>query len=60
MFKTWDAPANDIRYVNTRGQPIYVSPRVLEHGQGLELLSQSNTLPVVRRPQATVQITSST
>lgn len=60
LFQTYDAPANDLRYVNTRGQPIYVSPKMMDHGQGLELLSQSNALPMVRRPGALVQLTSST
>jgi hypothetical protein len=60
IFQTYDGPAHDIRYVNTRGQPIYISPKVLDHGQGIELLSQSNPLPIVRRPAAVVQITSST
>jgi hypothetical protein len=59
MFKTYDAPANDLRFANTRGLPIYVSPRFLDHGEGIELKSESNPLPICRRPGALVQIISS-
>jgi len=59
MFRTYNAPAHDIRFVNTPGLAVYVSPEILEHGQGIELRSESNPLPVVRRPEALVQITSS-
>ena len=59
MFRTYDAPANDIRFVNTVGQEIYVSPEILDHGQGVELKSESNALAVCRRPEALVQLISS-
>jgi hypothetical protein len=55
-FKTYDAPANDLRFVNTPGQEIYVSPKILDHGQGVELKSESNPLAVCRRPEALVQL----
>lgn len=58
-FRTFDAPANDIRFVNTPGQEIYVSPHVLDHGAGVELKSESNALAVCRRPESLVQLTSS-
>ncbi len=58
-FRTYDAPANDIRFVNTVGQEIYVSPEILDHGQGVELKSESNALAVCRRPEALVQLISS-
>jgi hypothetical protein len=59
MFKTYDAPANDLRFVNSPGLPVYVSPEFLKHGKGLELQSESNPLPICRRPAAVVQLISS-
>jgi hypothetical protein len=58
MFRTYDAPANDIRFVNTMGQEIYISPEILEHGQGVEFKSESNPLAVCRRPEALAQLSS--
>lgn len=55
-FRTFDAPAHDLRFVNTMGQEIYVSPKILDHGQGVELKSESNPLAVCRRPEALVQL----
>jgi hypothetical protein len=55
-FKTHFAPANDIRFVNTPGQEIYISPEILEHGQGVELLTQSNPLAICRRPEVLVEV----
>jgi hypothetical protein len=36
-----------------------VSPKILDHGKGIELLSKSNPLAECRRPEATVQIRTS-
>jgi hypothetical protein len=55
-FKTWFAPANDIRFVNTVGEEIYISPEVLKHGEGIELKSESNPLAVPKRPEVLVEI----
>lgn len=55
-FKTWNAPAFDIRYVNTPGEEIYVSPKVLDHGAGVELRSQSNPLAINKRPEVVVKL----
>lgn len=57
MFRTYDAPAHDLRFVNTIGNEIYVSPRYLDHGEGLELKSELNCLAICRRPAALVQLT---
>ncbi|MFL9828734.1 major capsid protein, partial [Rhodoplanes sp. SY1] len=54
MFETWDAPANDVRAVNQPGQEIWISPSILEHGEGVELKSQSNPLAICKRPEALV------
>lgn len=59
MFNTYFAPADDIRFVNTPGEQIYISPEVLKHGAGIELKSQSNPLAVCNRLEATVEIISS-
>lgn len=55
-FRTYDAPANDVRYVNTPGQEVYISPEVLKHGEGVELKSQSNPLAICRRPEILVEV----
>lgn len=59
MFETWDAPANDIRAVNQPGQEIWISPEMLDHGEGVELKSQSNCLAIVKRPEALVEVITS-
>jgi hypothetical protein len=59
MFRTYNAPAHDLRFVNTKGNEIYVSPHIKDHGEGIELKSESNPLPICRRPEALVQIISS-
>ncbi|WP_127142846.1 major capsid protein [Pelagibacterium montanilacus] len=55
-FKTWFAPANDIRFVNTVGAEIYISPEILKHGKGVELQSESNPLVVPKRPEVLVEV----
>lgn len=55
-FRTYDAPANDMRYVNTPGREIYISPKVKDHGEGVELKSQSNPLAICRRPELLVEV----
>lgn len=56
MFRTYYGPAHDLRAVNQMGSEIYVSPKFLDHGEGIELKSQSNPLPICRRPAAVVQL----
>lgn len=55
-FKTWFAPADDVRFVNTIGEEIYISPEILKHGKGIELHSESNPLVVPKRPEVMVEI----
>jgi hypothetical protein len=55
-FKTHFAPANDIRFVNTPGQEIYISPKILDHGQGVEMHTESNPLAICRRPEVLVEV----
>ncbi|MDA9521640.1 hypothetical protein XI06_15125 [Bradyrhizobium sp. CCBAU 11434] len=59
MFETWNAPADDIRVVNQPGQDIWVSPKILDHGEGVELKSQSNCLALCKRPEALVEVKTS-
>jgi hypothetical protein len=59
MFRTYYAPAHDLRFVNQRGQQIYISPKIKDHGEGIELKSESNPLPICRRPEAVVKVFSS-
>jgi hypothetical protein len=59
MFRTYDGPANDLRFVGEVDAEIYVSPKILDHCKGIELVSESNPLAVCRRPEATVQVLTS-
>ena len=58
-FKTWLAPAHHIDYVNTPGVRDFVSPKVLDHGQGIELAGQLNAIPTSARPALMVRCYSS-
>lgn len=55
-FETWNAPAHDIRVANEPGQDVWVSPKVLDHGEGVELKSQSNCLAICKRPEVLVEV----
>lgn len=55
-FGTYDAPPDDIRFVNQPGQEIYISPEMLDHGQGVEMHTQSNPLPICKRPEVLVEV----
>lgn len=55
-FATHFGPPNHIEMVNMVGPEIFVSPKVLDHGQGVELRSESNPLPVCRRPALLVEL----
>lgn len=55
-FETWHAPADDVRAVNQLGQEIWISPKILDHGEGVELKSQSNPLAICKRPEVLVEV----
>lgn len=55
-FKTFDGPVNNIAMANMPGVEVYVSPKVLDHGEGVELKSESNPLPVCARPELLVEL----
>ncbi|WP_420104146.1 major capsid protein [Bosea sp. (in: a-proteobacteria)] len=59
MFTCYDAPPHHIDHVNQPGEEIFISEKILDHGEGVEFKSQSNVLPVVKRPEALVEIVSS-
>lgn len=59
-FKTYWAPADFIDTVNTMGEEIYVRQAVdPEFQRWVKLHSQSNPLPMVKRPALLVKLTSS-
>lgn len=49
-FKTIVAPANLMETVNTPGQLLYARQMTRLDGRGIDLLTESNPLPMVRRP----------
>lgn len=55
-WETWFAPAHDIRESNKIGQHIYVSPKELDHGEGIELKTQSNAISCLKKIGATAKI----
>jgi hypothetical protein len=54
---TYFSPGNMISQVNLPGKPIYVSQKVLDHGAGVEIYTESNPLPVCTRPELLVELT---
>lgn len=60
VFKTYFAPADFMDTVNTLGEQIYVRQAVdPEFQRWVKLHSQSNPLPLVKRPKLLVKLTSS-
>jgi hypothetical protein len=55
-FATYDAPPNHLERVNRPGLEVFISPKVLDHGEGVELKSESNPLPICKRPEVLVEI----
>jgi hypothetical protein len=55
-FRTYFAPGNFIECVGTYGQELYARqiPRI--DGTGIDILTQSNPLPIVKRPALTVRL----
>lgn len=58
-FVTYFAPANLIEAANTIGLPLYARQVGRPDGRGVDLMTESNPLPVVRRPALAVRIYSS-
>lgn len=58
-FTTYDGPPHHMDKVNAPGEEIFISEKILDHGEGAEFKSQSNALPVCKRPKALVEVFSS-
>jgi hypothetical protein len=58
-FRHYNAPAYAIPQIYQEGVPLFVSPKILDHGHGVELLSQSNPLPFCRKPSVLAKLTMS-
>jgi len=55
VFRSYFAPGTMMSNVNMPGQSIYVSPKLLDHGRGIELFSESAPLFLVQKPQLVVR-----
>lgn len=50
-FATYDGPANHMAKVNQAGEEVFISAELMKHGAGVEFASQSNSLPICKRPE---------
>ena len=55
VFETVFAPADYVEAVNTKGLPFYAKQQVLDFGKGVEIETQSNPLPICKRPDLLVK-----
>lgn len=58
-FRTYFAPANLMEAVGTYGQELYAHQLARPNGTGVDIYTQSNPLPIVKRPALTVRLFSS-
>lgn len=58
-FATYAAPADFVETVNTIGQQYYAKQEAMKYGRGIDILAQSNVLPMVSRPGVLVRVHSS-
>lgn len=58
-FTTYFAPANLMEAVGTYGQELYAYQLARDNGTGVDIYTQSNPLPMVKRPALTVRLHSS-
>lgn len=58
-FRTYFAPANLMEAVGTYGQELYAYQLARLNGTGIDIYTQSNPLPIVKRPALTVRLFSS-
>lgn len=56
LFSTFYSPADTLEAVNTEGLPFYVSIELMDHGKGLDILTQSNPLHLCNRPNAIIKL----
>lgn len=59
VFKTYFAPANFNETVNTPGKPKYAKQEERRMGQGWDIWTESNPLPIVTRPDLIFRLTKS-
>jgi len=55
VFRSYFAPGTMMTNVNMPGQAIYVSPKLLDHGRGIEMFSESAPLFLVQKPQLVIR-----
>lgn len=55
-FQEFWAPANWMETVNTVGLQFYARQKTRDDGTGIDLMTQSNPLPIVRRPTLLVEV----
>jgi hypothetical protein len=58
-FKTYFSPGDFIEALGTRGQEVYAKQEVMKYGRGVDLWTESNPLPICKRPALLVKIHSS-
>lgn len=56
LFTTYYSPADNMDTVNTDGLPYYMSVEPMDHGKGVDVLTQSNPLHLCNRPNAIVKL----
>ena len=54
-FEVVFAPANYVETVNTRGLPVYAKQERMKFDKGIEIETQSNPLPICKRPEVLVR-----
>lgn len=57
MYITLFAPADFNETANTIGQAFYAKQQIMDFDRGVELLVETNPLPLVTRPEAVIQCT---
>lgn len=58
-FSTYFAPADFVDTVNTMGEQVYARSERMKFDRGVEIHTQSNPLPINKRPQLAVRLHSS-
>lgn len=59
MFAAYAAPADFNETVNTLGQALYAKIVPTKYDRGYDMHTQSNVLPIVKRPKAVIKVTTS-
>lgn len=56
LFTTYYAPADHMDAVGTEGLPYYASLEPMDHGKGVDCLTQSNPLHLTNRPRSIIKL----